>query len=218
MNIKFASGIAVLFTVWVACVNGNSDTRHLSQHMNTTSMNTKSTDTVYFGAGCFWCVEAVFQRLKGVESVSSGYTGGHIKNPTYKEVCSGLTGHAEVCRVVYHPDQIDFATLLKAFFTCHDPTTLNRQGNDIGSQYRSAIYFTSAAQQETSLKAIDELNKSAAFANPIVTEVTPFTEFYVAEDYHQNYYNDNGEQPYCRFVIQPKIEKFEKVFKDLLKK
>lgn len=220
MNLKsVAFGIAASLVLLVACVNGSSDKSTLTpQPVKSKPMNTSTTDTIYFGAGCFWCVEAVFQRLKGVESVVSGYTGGHVKNPTYKEVCSGLTGHAEVCRVVYHPDVIDFATLLKAFFTSHDPTTLNRQGNDIGTQYRSAIYFTQTYQQQSSVKAIDELNKSGVFPNPIVTEVTPFTEFYTAEEYHQNYFNDNGEQPYCRFVIQPKVEKFEKVFKDLLKK
>lgn len=174
-------------------------------------------DTAYFGAGCFWCVEAVFQRIKGVVSVTSGYTGGSIKNPTYKEVCSGLTGHAEVCRIVFDPSQVSFATLLKAFFISHDPTTLNRQGNDIGTQYRSAIFYTNDDQKNQSLQIIQQLNESGAYGNKIVTEVSPVTVFYEAEDYHQNYYNENGEQPYCQFVVKPKVEKFEKVFADYLK-
>lgn len=175
-------------------------------------------DTATFGAGCFWCVEAVFQRLKGVQSVASGYSGGHVDNPTYQQVCSGQTGHAEVCHIAYDPKQISFLELLEVFFQTHDPTTLNQQGADHGTQYRSAIFYHNDEQKRLAEKVKNELNASGAFSNPIVTEITPFKKFYKAEDYHQNYFNDNGKQPYCSFVIKPKLEKFKKVFKEKLKK
>lgn len=165
-----------------------------------------------FGAGCFWCVEAVFEELKGVSSVVSGYAGGERPNPTYKEVCSGKTGHAEVVQITYDPAVVSFEKLLSVFFKTHDPTTLNRQGNDIGTQYRSVIFYHSKDQQQTATRVIEELNKAGAFSNPIVTEVSAYTEMYEAEDYHQEYYANNGNQPYCRLVIAPKMEKFRKVF------
>jgi len=170
-----------------------------------------------FGAGCFWCVEAVFQNLKGVESVVSGYTGGKIKNPTYKEVCSGKTGHAEVAQITYDPDVLSYTELLEVFWKTHDPTTLNRQGNDIGTQYRSAIYYQDEEQKKLATHYKKELDASAYYADPITTEITELGVFYPAEDYHQNYFNDNGEQPYCNFVIRPKVEKFKQVFADKLK-
>lgn len=170
-----------------------------------------------FGAGCFWCVEAVFQQIKGVDTVVSGYMGGKIPNPTYREICSGLTGHAEVIQIKFNPQIVSFADLLKVFWGTHDPTTLNRQGADVGTQYRSAVFFHNATQKELAESIKADLNKSGAFANPIVTEITAATTFYVAEDYHQNYYRLNGDQPYCRFVIQPKMEKLDKVFKAYLK-
>lgn len=174
-------------------------------------------DTITLGAGCFWCVEAVFQGLKGVEKVTSGYSGGFIKNPSYKEVCQGTTGHAEVCQIVYNPKIITVPEILQVFWQTHDPTTLNRQGNDIGTQYRSAIFYHNDEQKKLAEQYKEELNKSKAFDHPIVTEVTAYTNFYPAEDYHQEYYNLHGEEPYCQFVIQPKVEKFKKVFKDKLK-
>ena len=174
-------------------------------------------DTATFGAGCFWCVEAVFQQLKGVISVKSGYSGGTIKNPAYREVCEGTTGHAEVCQIVYDPKEISFKDLLEAFWQTHDPTTLNRQGNDFGTQYRSVIFYHNDAQKETALKYKKELDLSGAFEKPIITAVDPFTVFYPAEDYHQNYYNLNGDQPYCSYMIRPKLEKFKKAFHDKLK-
>ncbi len=180
--------------------------------------NEQKTDTAIFGAGCFWCVEAVFMQLEGVEKVESGYSGGTTENPTYKEVCTGATGHAEVTRIVYNPAKISYADLLRVFLLSHDPTTLNRQGNDIGTQYRSVIFYRNENEKELATTIKDELNKSGAYANPIVTEISPFNVFYKAEDYHQNYYNQNSEEPYCRMVIKPKLEKFEKVFKDRLKK
>lgn len=180
------------------------------------AMNTAKLDTITFGAGCFWCVEAVYQRLKGVHSVTSGYMGGQLKNPTYREVCSGLTGHAEVCQITYDPTIVSFETLLEVFWKTHDPTTLNRQGADVGTQYRSAIF----AHSDTQLKAAQEwkanLNAKKVFPNPIVTEVTTASAFYPAEDYHQDYYNLNGTEPYCQIVIKPKMDKFLKAFKDKL--
>ena len=171
-----------------------------------------------FGTGCFWCTEAVFQNVEGVEKVESGYTGGKVKNPTYKEVCSGLTGHAEVIQLSYDPSKVSFDVLLEIFWKTHDPTTLNRQGNDEGTQYRSAIFYHNPEQKRLAEEYKKKLDASGAFDNPIVTEITPFSVFYKAEDYHQNYYNLNGNAPYCAYVIQPKLEKFKKVFKDKLKK
>lgn len=170
-----------------------------------------------FGGGCFWCTEAVFLELKGVNKVVSGYSGGFVDNPTYREVCTGATGHAEVIHIDYNPKEIDFADLLEVFFKTHDPTTLNRQGADEGTQYRSVVFFHSKQQQETTEQVIKELDASGAFDNPIVTEVAEFEKLYPAEDYHQNYYNQNVAQPYCRAVIQPKLDKFRKVFEDKLK-
>ena len=171
-----------------------------------------------FGGGCYWCIEAIFQRLEGVEKVESGFSGGQVKNPTYREVCTGATGHAEVIQITFDTTKISFEEILKVFFTMHDPTTLNQQGNDIGTQYRSAIFYQNEAQKKVSEEIIAALNQAKAYPSPIVTEVTQFDVFYKAEDYHQNYYNDNSGEGYCRYVIQPKIEKFEKVFKDRLKK
>ena len=175
-------------------------------------------DTATFGTGCFWCTEAIFQQLEGVEKVVSGYSGGHVVNPTYEEVCSKTTGHAECLQVVYDPAKISYDELLKVFWEVHDPTTLNRQGADAGPQYRSVIFYKTEAEKALAEKYKAELNKSGAWDNPIVTTLEPMTVFYPAEAYHQNYYNNNTSQGYCQFVIRPKLEKFEKVFKDKLKK
>jgi peptide-methionine (S)-S-oxide reductase len=175
------------------------------------------TDKATFAAGCFWCVEAVFQELKGVNSVTSGYTGGKIKNPTYREVCSGLTGHAEACEIIYDPSIISYDELLEAFWSSHDPTTLNRQGADRGTQYRSAIFYHNEIQRKLAETYKEKLNSEKAFDKPVVTEISPATFFYYAEDYHQNYYKENGNAPYCTFVIVPKLEKFRRVFKDKLR-
>ncbi|MES2678605.1 MAG: peptide-methionine (S)-S-oxide reductase MsrA [Bacteroidota bacterium] len=188
-----------------------------SQQNNSAGHSGAVTDTATFGAGCFWCVEAVFQRLDGVISVKSGYMGGAIKNPTYKEVCSGLTGHAEVAEIVYDKSKIGFDELLEVFWKTHDPTTVNQQGNDHGTQYRSAVFYHNDEQKKLAEKYKKELNTAKAYPNPVVTEITAASAFYVAEDYHQDYYNSNGGQPYCKFVIQPKLDKFEKVFKDKVK-
>jgi peptide-methionine (S)-S-oxide reductase len=170
-----------------------------------------------FGAGCFWCVEAVFLDLKGVNKVVSGYSGGHIKNPSYRQVCSGTTGHAEVCQIHYDPDVIPYKELLEVFWQTHDPTTLNRQGNDVGPQYRSVIFYHTEEQKKLATSYKAKLNESGAFDNPIVTEISEFTRFYIAEDYHQNYYKLNTLLPYCQFVIRPKVEKFREVFSEKLK-
>ncbi|MFT3935217.1 MAG: peptide-methionine (S)-S-oxide reductase MsrA [Chitinophagaceae bacterium] len=175
------------------------------------------TDTATFGTGCFWCTEAVFQELEGVLKVTSGYSGGHVANPTYEQVCEKNTGHAEVVQIVYDPSKISFDELLEVFWQTHDPTTLNKQGNDVGPQYRSVIFYHSEEQHKKALKYKGELDKSGAFNNPIVTAVEPFTNFYSAEKYHQDYYNNNGSAPYCYYVIRPKLEKFEKVFKSKLR-
>ncbi|MHA2161734.1 MAG: peptide-methionine (S)-S-oxide reductase MsrA [Candidatus Thorarchaeota archaeon] len=169
-------------------------------------------ETATFGAGCFWCVEAVFQQIKGVESVVSGYAGGHVENPTYEHVTSGKTGHAEVCQIRFEPEAISYEDLLEVFLETHDPTTLNRQGNDIGTQYRSVIFYHDEVQKETAEKIKVKYDTGGYWKNPIVTDIVPFIQFYQAEEYHQNYYLNNPDQAYCRLVISPKLKKFEKVF------
>ena len=168
---------------------------------------------VTFGTGCFWCTEAVFQQLRGVTSVVSGYSGGHVENPSYEQVSTGKTGHAEVCQIEFDPDKISFEELLEVFFRTHDPTTLNRQGNDIGTQYRSVIFYHSEEQRRTAERVKRDLETSKTFKAPIVTEITAFSRFYPAESYHWNYFRNNPNQGYCRAVIAPKVQKFEKVFK-----
>lgn len=170
-----------------------------------------------FGSGCFWCTEAIFQQLAGVESVVSGYSGGTLPNPTYEDICTGQTGHAEVVQVTFDPRTVSYADLLEAFWKSHDPTTLNRQGNDFGTQYRSVIFYHSDEQRRLAEHYKQQLDASGAFARPIVTEIAPFEKFYGAEGYHQNFYNDNPRYGYCEVVIQPKLEKFRKAFADKLK-
>jgi len=169
------------------------------------------------GAGCFWCVEAIFQSLNGVEKVVSGYSNGTVKNPSYKEVCAGRTGHAEVVQITFDPTIVSFAEILEVFFETHDPTTLNKQGADEGTQYRSAIFYHSEAQREVAEIATKAAAESGSWSDPIVTEITAFASFFPAEDYHQEYFNINGEQPYCQMVIRPKVDKFKKKFQEKLK-
>jgi peptide-methionine (S)-S-oxide reductase len=168
-------------------------------------------------AGCFWCVEAVFQKLKGVEKVESGYMGGTLKDPSYKDVCTGQTGHAEVCQITYNPNIISFEELLEVFWKTHDPTTLNRQGGDIGTQYRSAVFYHNATQKQIAENIKNDLSQSGAYDAPIVTTFEPASVFYKAENYHQDYFNLNGSNPYCQMVVKPKVEKFKKVFSDRIK-
>jgi peptide-methionine (S)-S-oxide reductase len=165
-----------------------------------------------FGNGCFWCTEAIFQQLKGVETVLPGYTGGEVKNPSYKEVCTGTTGHAEAIQITYDPSVISYRELLDVFFYTHDPTTLNRQGADVGTQYRSAIFFHNKEQESDAVKIIEQLTSEGVYSDPIVTEITAFDIFYDAEEYHQNYYINNKNQGYCRAVINPKLDKFMKKY------
>lgn len=174
-------------------------------------------EKITLGSGCFWCTEAVFQRLEGVESAVSGYSGGKVKDPTYKEVCGGHTGHAEVVQVTYDPEKISLEEILQVFWKTHDPTTLNRQGNDVGTQYRSAIFYHNEHQKKVAEELRKKLDESGAWGDPVVTEITPFDAFYPAEDYHQDYFNENGSQPYCQFVVAPKVDKFKQVFGDKLK-
>lgn len=183
---------------------------------NTYSQNMEL-KTATFGSGCFWCSEAIFDRLEGVSDVKSGYSGGHVKNPAYREVCNGTTGHAEVIQFKYNPEIISFDELLEVFFSTHNPTTLNQQGADVGTQYRSAIFYHDEYQKERAEYYIKRLNEEKIWPKPIVTEVTAFSAFYPAEDYHDNYYDNNPGQGYCNFVITPKIEKFEKVFGNKMK-
>ncbi|HYO20951.1 MAG TPA: peptide-methionine (S)-S-oxide reductase MsrA [Flavisolibacter sp.] len=178
----------------------------------------EKTDTATFGTGCFWCTEAIFEQLNGVLKVTSGYMGGTKDNPTYEEVCSGETGHAECVQVVYEPSKVSFDELLEVFFKVHDPTSLNRQGADVGTQYRSAIFYHNAAQKEKAEYYKKEVDKSGAYEKPIVTELAAASRFYAAEDYHQEYYQNNkNTNPYCSIVIRPKLEKFQKVFGKKLK-
>ncbi len=170
-----------------------------------------------FGAGCFWCIEAIFQELEGVIAVASGYTGGHVKNPSYKEVCAGTSGHAEVAQITYDPSQISYEELLEVFWQTHDPTTLNRQGNDVGTQYRSAIFYHNEKQKNLAEKSKAAAQESGLWEDDIITEISLLGDYYEAEDYHQNYYKMNPNQPYCMLVINPKVEKFRKLFKDKLK-
>ncbi|BAV08853.1 peptide methionine sulfoxide reductase msrA/msrB [Filimonas lacunae] len=185
---------------------------------NNAAGTTSNIDTITLGGGCFWCVEAVYEQLDGVIKVESGYSGGPTPNPTYKAVCTGTTGHAEVVQITYDKTKTSVDEILKVFFTVHDPTTLNRQGADVGTQYRSVIYYRNAEQEQKAREIITALNQEHVYDSPVVTEVTAFDKFYKAEDYHQNYYEQNPEQGYCRMVVRPKVEKFEKLFKNRLKK
>lgn len=210
----------ILFLVPVFTYACNSQAKSANENIETFEQplaNQGKLDTATFAAGCFWCVEAQFMQLQGVEKVTSGFTGGHVKNPSYNEVCTGSTGHAEACNIIYDTSIISYAELIAAFFTAHDPTQLNRQGNDVGTQYRSAIFYHNATQKKEAEYYIQKLNDAGAYKNKIVTVVEPSTVFYKAENYHQDFYNKNPEQSYCKYVIQPELMKFRKVFKDKLK-
>ncbi|MBO9632285.1 MAG: peptide-methionine (S)-S-oxide reductase MsrA [Chitinophagaceae bacterium] len=220
MKLMFTQAL-VSITLW-SCALRESPQKNMSNDLMANSLTgstvgTSKIDTATFGTGCFWCTEAIFQQLNGVLKVTSGYSGGHVVSPTYKDVSTGTTGHAEVIEIVYDPTVITFDELLEVFWQTHDPTTLNRQGNDVGPQYRSVIFYHNQEQKGKSEKYKKELNESGAFDKPIVTEISPYTTFYKAEDYHQDYYNNNGSQPYCYYVIRPKLEKLQKVFKSKLR-
>lgn len=209
----------LLISFFISCAGKVDKTvEEGSVSMATSNKFDKLLDTATFAAGCFWCVEAQFQQLEGVDTVISGYTGGHTKNPSYKQVCTGNTGHAEAINIIYHPAIISYDELVEAFFVAHDPTQLNRQGNDVGTQYRSAVFYHNKEQKNKVQFYIKRLNEEKAYDKPIVTEVKPYSDFYIAEDYHQNYYNLNRKEGYCQFVIAPKLDKFQKVFKAKIKK
>ncbi len=219
---KILVSFAAIFTTFFSCTQRSPSTTNLIMDNSATMAKDISTplktDTATFANGCFWCTEAIFQELEGVIRVTSGYTGGQTDNPTYKQVCGGETGHAEALRIEYDPSKISFEELLSVFWETHDPTTLNRQGNDVGTQYRSGIFYHNDEQKRLAEKYKGELDKSGAFPNPIVTEITPVAKFYSAEQYHQQYFENNeNSNPYCRIVIRPKLDKFRKVFKDKLK-
>ncbi len=210
--------IAALVLAVTAC--SGQDTKVPAPTPSTSSSNTMRPhhrDTATLAGGCFWCIEAVFLLLDGVESVESGYCNGTTPNPTYKEVCSGTTGHAEACRITFDPAKVSFEEILHVFFSAHDPTTLNRQGNDVGTQYRSAIFYHDEVQKGIAEAYVKQLTDAGTWPDPIVTEIAKADTFYVAEDYHQDYYRRNGSQPYCAFVVRPKVEKFKKQFQDRLK-
>jgi peptide-methionine (S)-S-oxide reductase len=212
--------IALISIFLASCSFTNKQQSAPDKKVNSENMDkvtSSNLDTAVFGAGCFWCVEAIFQELKGVQSVESGYSGGTVENPSYQQVCSGTTGHAEVARIIFDPSMITYDELLEVFWTTHDPTTLNQQGADVGEQYRSVIFYLNDAQKESAEKSKKEIAPKI-WDDPIVTAIEPLKNFYIAEDYHQNYYNENSGQSYCKFVINPKLEKFRKKFKEKLKK
>ncbi len=212
--IKILVTAAMLFTFFTSCARTPDKT---PEFMDTSPIKGSNTDTAVFGGGCFWCVEAIYVELKGVISVTSGYAGGNTEKPSYREVCSGTTGHAEVVQIIYDPSVISFDKLLEVFWTVHDPTQLNRQGADVGTQYRSVIFYANNSQRELAESYKEKLNKENTFEKPVVTEISPLKAFYKAEDYHQDYYANNGNAPYCSIVIAPKVEKFRKVFGHILK-
>ena len=206
-----------IYIVIMACTNMPEEER---TNMSIETEPIQFTDTVQiatFANGCFWCSEAVFQELKGVNSTVSGYSGGITKNPSYREVCTGRTGHAESIQIEYNPQVISYAELLEVFWATHDPTTLNRQGNDVGTEYRSAIFYHTEEQKSLAEKYKIKLDESGAYPSIIVTEITKFSNFYIAENYHQDYFDENGNEPYCQYVIQPKMDKLKKAFADKLK-
>lgn len=220
ISMKLLSSAAIIMaTALVSCAQQTPVTDNKEETNRTMNQNAlPAVETAIFANGCFWCTEAIFEELDGVVSAVSGYIGGHTENPDYKSVCTGTTGHAEALAVTYDPAKISFDELLAVFWETHDPTTLNRQGADVGTQYRSGIFYLSDEQKEKALKYKAELDKSGAFDKPIVTEITAATKFYPAENYHQQYYELNGNSnPYCQMVIRPKLDKFRKVFKDKLK-
>ncbi len=210
------SAIAVLFLIFINCTGKETNTYEFTSSP-IGSYQSGEVDTAYFASGCFWCTEAVFERVEGVIDVVSGYSGGKKKNPGYREVSAGRTNHAEAVRVVYNPSAVSYSVLVEVFFGSHDPTTLNRQGPDVGKQYRSAIFYRSADESKTAVDIKNRLDKDGTFKDPIVTEITAFSAFYDAEDYHQNYYELHPNQPYILSVSKPKVEKFKKQFKKLLK-
>lgn len=216
INAHLVYGLLIISALLIGCKETKSEIKQKSK----TNMNVQNSKlkTATFGSGCFWCTEAIFERVNGVTSVASGYSGGTVENPTYKEVCDGTTGHVECTQITFDPAIISYDELLEIFWKTHDPTTLNRQGNDVGTQYRSVIFYHNDEQKQKAVYYKNKLTEEKIWDKPIVTEITKFEKFYPAEDYHQEYYDNNPNQGYCAYVITPKVEKFEKIFKDKLKK
>jgi len=211
--------VVIVMVHLISCAQRKNQDNKMTSPNSAAAQQVAATDTATFANGCFWCTEAIFEELDGVISATSGYTGGDVENPSYKDVCTGNTGHAEALEIVYDPKKISFDELLEVFWETHDPTTLNRQGNDVGTQYRSGVFYHNEEQKQKAEKYKAALDKSGAFNNPIVTEIVPAAKFYSADDYHQQYFENNeNTNPYCKIVIRPKLEKFRKVFKDKLKK
>lgn len=206
MKWSLSSTILITIVVIFSSVFGESEEKHVMDKQVTGEKAT-------FGAGCFWCVEAIFEEISGVHEAVSGYSGGQVKNPSYREVCTGTTGHAEVIQVTYDPAQVSYEKLLEAFFLSHDPTQLNRQGADVGTQYRSVIFYHNEEQKVLAKRVKERLNTTGAYDSEVVTEISPLKNFYEAEEYHQGYFEQNRQQPYCSMVISPKLEKFKKAFK-----
>lgn len=219
-SLKFFALASLLFIGLQACGQSESKSPSASpKELPQTSMETpEGLEVATFGGGCFWCVEAVYEEVQGVQSVVSGYSGGHVANPSYEAICTGKTGHAEVAQIYFDPDQVSYATLLEIFWQTHNPTTLNRQGNDVGPQYRSAIFYHNEKQKEVAEKSLEAAEEAQLWPNPIVTEITAFQNFYEAEEKHQDFYAENPNYGYCIGVIRPKMEKFYKIFDDKLKK
>lgn len=214
MSAIFKITFVIIAAISALSCNASNNDKNM---INITHSNNQNTSIATFGAGCFWCVEAIFEELNGVIHVESGYSGGHVENPTYEEVCTGTTGHAEVIQITFDQEVISYVELLEIFWKTHDPTTLNRQGPDVGPQYRSVIFYHNDEQHRLSLEMKEKLDRAGIWEDPIVTEIVPFETFYSAEDYHQDYYSQNMSQPYCTFVITPKIKKFHQLFEDKIK-
>ncbi len=208
--------IIMLFSI-LSCAQAQKENKKVNKRTTNQMINTENLETVTLGSGCFWCTEAIFENLRGVATVESGYAGGHVDNPTYRQVCDGTTGHAEVIQLTFDPELITFDEILEVFWQTHDPTTLNRQGADVGTQYRSVVFYHNEKQKELAEKYKKQLDAEGVWSDPIVTEISPLSNYYKAEDYHQEYFRLNGSQPYCSFVVRPKVEKFKKIFKDKLK-
>lgn len=217
--ISFLPVLIIVFTANDGCNSGKSNTTAKRKTKDTVINISNERDTIVLGGGCFWCLEAVYQRMKGIEKVTSGYSNGdpRFKNPTYKEVCTGNTGYAEVVELVYRKDSTSLAEILEVFWRIHNPTTLNRQGNDIGTQYRSGIYYSSEEQRQIAYKSREAVEESHLWEGKVTTEILPLSHYYEAEDYHQNYYNNNPEQGYCIYVVGEKVEKFKTLFKQKLR-
>jgi peptide-methionine (S)-S-oxide reductase len=210
--------LALLYLLSFLSINCESKSKNMEKFEPNDMKTSQSKETAIFAGGCFWCTEAVFLELNGVDTVQSGYIGGTNKNPTYEEVCSGYSGHAEAIKIVFDSSKITYGELLEVFFATHDPTTINRQGADVGSQYRSEVFALNDTQKQMALAYIQLLNEENTFGKKVVTKVSDASTFYVAEDYHQNYYNQNKDKGYCSYVITPKVDKVRKDFKDKLKK